>query len=231
MHYQVIRSARRKSIALQVKKGQLIVRTPVFVSAEYIEKLVLSKQSWIEAKLLQSTSIAPKKIEFVNGSSLTWLGQPTTLQIELASRAKAQADCNKMVVQLSRYWYSHPDPIKKQLKIKLLIEAYAKKCAQTYIEQYLPAWSRITNLVPKSSTIKKYRARWGSCNNRGELQFNYMLMQAPSWVFDYVIVHELCHLRYLNHSANFWQLVATNFPNYLEAKQWLKSHQTELSWE
>lgn len=230
MQYQVVRSAKRKSIALQIKNGQLLIRIPTFVTAEYIEQVVLSKQNWIEEKLKQSNP-APKKIQLLDESSLYWLGQPVTLQIELGGKARAYISSNRMIVQLNAYWFSHQDPTKQQFKIKQLIEVYAKECAQKYISEKLPVWSNKTNLVPHSSTVKKYRARWGSCNNKGELQFNYMLMMVPCWVFDYVIVHELCHLKYLNHSGKFWQLVGKYLPRYQEAKQWLKDNRAELTWD
>ena len=79
--------------------------------------------------------------------------------------------------------------------------------------------------------IRQYSARWGSCNNRKEISFNYLLMMAPPWVIDYVVIHELCHLTHLNHSQHFWQLVIKHCAYFQEAKQWLKHHQTELIWQ
>ena len=75
-----------------------------------------------------------------------------------------------------------------------------------------------------SLKIRKYRARWGSCNSKGQISLNYWLMICPDWVIDYVLIHELCHLQHLDHSRQFWQLVHSYFPNVEQAKQWLDSH-------
>ena len=78
---------------------------------------------------------------------------------------------------------------------------------------------------PQSSVrIRTYRARWGSCNARGELVFNWKLIMTPPSVIDYVVVHELCHLHHLNHGAQFWRCVQQAFPDYRNAVNWLKAN-------
>ncbi|MCF6345251.1 MAG: M48 family metallopeptidase [Thiomicrorhabdus sp.] len=70
--------------------------------------------------------------------------------------------------------------------------------------------------------VKGYKSRWGSCCSDGRLQFNWRLWQAPDWVIDYVIVHELCHRVYPNHSKAFWALVMQHYPKTNEAKRMIK---------
>lgn len=77
-------------------------------------------------------------------------------------------------------------------------------------------------------TIRDQKTRWGSCSARGTLSFNWRLMLAPPTIADYVIVHELCHLTYMNHSADFWQKVESVYPDYRTARKWLKDHGNEL---
>lgn len=72
--------------------------------------------------------------------------------------------------------------------------------------------------------IKNQGTRWGSCSRRGNLNFNYLLMRLPPHLMDYIIVHELCHLREMNHGPRFWALVAKTFPKYLELKQELRQY-------
>ncbi len=76
--------------------------------------------------------------------------------------------------------------------------------------------------------IAGQRTRWGSCSARGTLSFNWRLALAPAEVFDYVAVHELCHLREPNHSPRFWALVAAARPGYREQRRWLREHGPEL---
>ena len=73
-------------------------------------------------------------------------------------------------------------------------------------------------------TIRHQRTRWGSCSTKGNLNFNCLLMLTPPEVIDYVIVHELCHRKEMNHSTRFWALVASVLPNYVEQKRWLREH-------
>ena len=84
----------------------------------------------------------------------------------------------------------------------------------------LSGWSRIRVGDPRS--------RWGSCSTSGTLSFSWRLVMAPAWVADYVVVHELCHLRQMNHSRRFWQLVDEAYPSRRSAQAWLKRHGPEL---
>ena len=77
-------------------------------------------------------------------------------------------------------------------------------------------------------SIRDQKTRWGSCSARGTLSFNWRLMLAPPTIADYVIVHELCHLTYMNHSADFWHKVESVYPDYRTARKWLKDHGNDL---
>ena len=76
--------------------------------------------------------------------------------------------------------------------------------------------------------VKEQKTRWGSCSAKGTLSFNWRLMLAPPAILDYVVVHELCHLTHMNHSAAFWQAVEAVYPDYRSARRWLKEHGQEL---
>ncbi|NLL78369.1 MAG: M48 family metallopeptidase [Clostridiales bacterium] len=78
-------------------------------------------------------------------------------------------------------------------------------------------------------TIREQKTRWGSCSSQGTLSFNWKLMLAPPAVLDYVVVHELCHLKHMNHSRDFWQAVEEVLPEYREQRRWLKEHGSELN--
>lgn len=73
--------------------------------------------------------------------------------------------------------------------------------------------------------ISDLKYRWGSCTLKGNLNFNWRLIKAPQFVFNYVVIHELAHLIELNHSERFWNIMKVQMPNYLEAKEWLKGNE------
>jgi predicted metal-dependent hydrolase len=83
-------------------------------------------------------------------------------------------------------------------------------------------------LPVKRVTVRNQRSRWGSCSRRGTISLNWRLIQAPGFVRDYIILHELAHLRHMNHSRRYWAEVERLCPGYLEAERWLKRHSALL---
>lgn len=236
--YQVVHS-RRKTIALQVKHGQVFVRAPYQVDQHFINSFIQKKEMWLRAKISEQIQSAELCCNFNHGAKLFLFGQLVTLNIVFSSVNK------KSNVYLSNPHDGQPtltipftttaqNRFKTQLQlsfaVKKRIEGYFTAQAQAIILPKVEYYSQQTQLVPTKIKIRQYRARWGSCNSKGELSFNYLLMMLPMHVVDYVVIHELCHLRHLNHSADFWQLVAAYCPNFKQAKAWVKTNQSALHW-
>lgn len=100
--------------------------------------------------------------------------------------------------------------------------------AKEYIPKRVSYFQQFTGGTYNRITIRDQKTRWGSCSARGTLSFNWRLMLAPPTILDYVVVHELCHLTHMNHSAAFWQAVEAVYPDYRTARKWLKEHGQEL---
>ena len=111
------------------------------------------------------------------------------------------------------------------------MEKRYKKAARAQLEARTAYYQTITGGCYTSISIRDQKTRWGSCSSRGTLSYNYRLIFAPPKVLDYVVVHELCHLTYLNHSKDFWNKVASVMPDYKVYKNWLKEHGHELTIE
>lgn len=92
------------------------------------------------------------------------------------------------------------------------------------INRRVNRYSRLLDLFPKEVIIKDQKKRWGSCSSSGILRFNWRIVMAPISIVDYVIVHEMCHLRIKNHSSDFWKLVSVALPDYQRRKDWLKNN-------
>ena len=106
----------------------------------------------------------------------------------------------------------------------LALEKRYRDAAKEYIPKRVEFYHSLTGGSYKKITIRDQKTRWGSCSSTGTLSFNYRLMLAPPRVLDYVVVHELCHLTYMNHSKDFWNMVASILPEYKEYKKWLKEN-------
>jgi len=236
--YQVLRS-RRKTLSLQVKHGHVFVRAPYHVDEQLISSFIQKKDAWLRAKIFEQNKTIDFCCNFTQGSKLFLFGRLVTLNIVFAKSGEksdiflseiANEQQELTVILSTRIHHKQSNKLQLALVIKKQIECYFKQQAQNIILPKVEYYAKLTQLAPTAIKIRQYRARWGSCNNRGELSFNYLLMMLPIHVIDYVVVHELCHLRYLNHSKVFWQLVAKYYPDYLEAKKWIKDNQSALHW-
>lgn len=105
-------------------------------------------------------------------------------------------------------------------------EKELRERAKSVLAQRTAYFARQVGVTYGRITVRDQKTRWGSCSQTGNLNFNFRLILAPLEVLDYVVVHELCHRRQMNHSAQFWQEVAQVFPDYRERKAWL----TENGW-
>ncbi len=99
-----------------------------------------------------------------------------------------------------------------------------KRRAQAELPERLRALGAIHGLAVTRITVRNQRARWGSCGRDGHISLNWRLILMPEWVRDYVLIHELMHLRRLDHSPAYWRYVAEAFPGYREARQWLRAN-------
>ena len=129
----------------------------------------------------------------------------------------------------SQYNTKQKEEIRKRY-IKAAREYFPKR-VQYYVNEIYWEDNELydeTNLPYRSITIREQKTRWGSCSSNGTLSFNVRLMLAPPAVLDYVVVHELCHIKHMNHSKEFWELVGSILPDYKERRKWLKEHGNEL---
>ena len=106
----------------------------------------------------------------------------------------------------------------------LALEKRYRDAAKEYIPKRVEYYHELTGGDYNKITIRDQKTRWGSCSSNGTLSFNYRLMLAPPRVLDYVVVHELCHLTHMNHSTDFWNMVASILPDYKEYRKWLKDN-------
>lgn len=214
---KIIRS-RRKTIALIIEgDGSLIVRAPLRASEKTIRDMVAQKAAWIaraQAKMRQN--LLPER-RFVAGETFFLLGQPHLLKIVQAQRVGLTFEKGEFLLAQ-----------KAQPRAREAFSLWYKKMAASLFPARLEELAKKHNLHPKKVRISSARTRWGSCSTSGTISLTWRLIMAPPEVIDYVIVHELAHIRVKNHSKDFWSLVASLMPDYKKHLGWLKAHGRSL---
>ena len=219
--YQLTRS-KRKTIGLYINKGELDVRAPLQVSVKEIEEFIHSKQDWINRHLKaqqQQLDMYPEK-QMVDEQQFHYLGSPLSLKIEEGTSGLSWLSGHELKVTVPRRVKdsNKPSYIKKQIR-----QWYESK-AQRHYNERCDHWADQIGVMHKQVVVKNYASKWGCCYADRTVAFNWRLMMAPDFVIDYVVVHELCHIKHMNHSQRFWRLVYKHFERTPEAKAWLKSH-------
>ena len=109
------------------------------------------------------------------------------------------------------------------------LEAPYRQAAKEYIPKRVAFFANELGVTYGTVTIRDQKTRWGSCSSKGNLSFNWRLILAPPKVLDYVVVHELCHRKEMNHSSRFWTLVKSIMPDYRDHRKWLKENGGKLT--
>lgn len=223
LHY----SKKRRTVVLQVRNGEVVVRAPAGTQVEYLNSLVRQKQDWL-LKHLRCFQQSTKPISIDWSQPLTLPMQDTTLTVEcgVAERSGIAQQHNTLFLSLSE----RIKPERRNVAARKLLQAWYKHQAERWFASRLGYWQPRMQLWATDMRIANWRAKWGYCNHQAEVGFNWRLLMAPEWVADYVVVHELAHIRHLNHSPLFWQLVQQYYPQAEEAKQWLRQNYHLLEW-
>lgn len=140
-------------------------------------------------------------------------------------------EIERMVISKSKWIDEHmlkvQSTIDERSKLEKITFEQLKELADQAVE-YIPKrvkyYAEKENFIYNKITIKNLVSRWGSCSTKGNLNFNCLLMLTPDYVIDYIVVHELCHLREMNHSEKFWAEVEKIIPDYQRAELWLKQN-------
>lgn len=211
---QIIRS-NRKSFGLEIKPdGRLIVRAPKAASQAQIDAVVAQKAAWVTktwARLAAQTAQHPPK-SFAPSDKFWYLGEQYPLRLTSRQRPLLELDGT---FNLSRSAHSQA----RQVFITWYREE-TRQITLSLIETYKKQYGFKVNKVRVTSA----RTRWGSCSGKGNLNFTYRLCMAPLSVVEYVVVHELVHLKIPNHSRAFWAEVSRINPTYQKSRTWLKKY-------
>ena len=209
----VRRSMRRRTTEIRVGMDGVRVLCPANLTDDSIRLFVESRRNWINATLqivaLHRCNIKPNH----NGSGLhIYRGRSIKPAEILGKSSLVGMETDSVTVKT----FSDPrDPKRFKWHDWLRRQAEKRLLKRT---QY---FSSRMKLVPQLIEVKEYKSMWGRCNSRGEVAFDWRIIQAPDDVLDYLVVHELAHLKHFNHSREFWALVFLILPDYKSSKKWL----------
>lgn len=214
----IVRSKRRSIALVVTAEAKLIVRAPYGTSLKYIEEIVRSRQRWIneKQKAARQRNEAHTPRQFIEGEEFLFLGEPCRLEIK-KGKPRVEWEPGRLIVQ------ARTDEEGKAV----LGDWYRKQAGRVFLER-AAYYSDKTGLRPKSVRVSGARGRWGSCGPQNSLNIVWRLVMAPVHVVDYVIVHELAHIAFKNHSADFWRRVEEIMPGYRECRAWLARNQKLL---
>ena len=225
IEYQLLPGADRQTTDIVIERdGVVRVRPPFKMTPEQVDETVFSKRMWIYRNLAEWHDLNATRVarEWVNGESFLYLG--------------------------SSYRLSLVDEQNEALKLKdgrfQLLRTVMKDCSrdaaqhafeQFYQDKGLPRiQQRVAHFAPKVGVtagkvqVKELGYRWASCAPNGNLEFHWKCLMAPLTVIDYIVVHELCHLRHRDHTETFWNEVDKVLPDYRERKEWLRQRGANL---
>lgn len=222
--YSIVRTKRR-TIGITVEiTGGVKVSAPLHIDEKQIIEVVENKSSWIIEKLIAAEEIrkdVPIK-RFVDGEKLLFLGKEYELKI-----VDGDIHDTKVLQQKDTITVHIPKGLQNENRRQLVRETliiWYKKHFSEIVNERIKEYSSLIRVIPCKIVIKDQKTRWGSCSSKGNINLNWRLVLAPVSIIDYVIVHELCHMKVMNHSKDFWKQVELIMPDYIERRKWLKEN-------
>lgn len=216
--FSVLRSRRRTADIVVERDGQVIVRAPETVTAETIDDAVRSNAAWIHRTIAEweELNAARRHRPFVQGASFLYLGRNYRLRFV--------SDTSRPLV-LRNGWFELDERVTAEggapAARKVFRDFYTTRAA-SLLEERIALFARRVDVRHGPVAVRELGYHWASCGPSGSLNFHWKIMMAPSTVIDYVVAHELCHLKHRDHSVAFWNEVDKVLPSWRDKKDWLR---------
>ena len=223
-----LRRSQRRTIGFMVGPDGLTVAAPAWVPLYEVDKAVLEKSAWILQKLHDMRSrgrqLAAKRVDWANGCTFAYLGQPVTVLLNAQAEpggagAVLHTDGNAQTLRLH---IGLPQTATPE-QIKNVARVWMMRQAQLLFTERLAHFSPIVGVQYKRLGLSSASTRWGSASADGSIRLNWRLLHFRLPIIDYVVVHELSHLRVMDHSPRFWDTVRAVVPDYAALRKQLRS--------
>ena len=215
-----VNKAKVKNIYISIQNGEVVIKAPWYTTSTQIQEIVESKREWITKKLQEYQTSPRKTKDYADGETFQVLGEKYILNIyykDIANGRLNIADGHiSIVLPLVLAEADNTERIKSMMdKMYFMI-------AQREVELAMEKTRKLTGLAPDEYNIKKLKSVWGKCTSSKKITINQDLMMYSRHAIEYVVLHEFCHLKYMNHSKNFWAFVEQYMPDYKDAERELK---------
>ena len=214
--HKLVRSKRRTLALIVETDGTLTVRAPLRMKEADIWRFIEAKTDWIKRRQakVQIEALPPR--QYVDGEMFWYLGEEIPLRLVPRQKPALVMDG---VFKLTK---------SAQPEAQSVFVDWYRKQARTVLAERVELFVQKYGFNVKKIRISSARTRWGSCSHKGTLSFPWRLVMAPPDVIDYVVLHELCHLKEMNHSKAFWAQVQSILPDYKRQRSWLKKKGNSL---
>jgi predicted metal-dependent hydrolase len=218
-HYTHIINPKLKHIYLSFdNEGNLVIKSPK-VTQQKIEQLLLKKSSWINNAREKIQQKKGRSLDFSRDSELYFMGKAYPLTLVQHSKKRAHLDFDGEAFRL--FYHTYDEKL-----FQTHFDRFYKIEAQRHIPSHVAFWAEKMRLSPTNIRFRKTKRQWGSCSGKNVLSFNTMMMKLPHDVIQYIIIHELAHIKHKHHQKDFWHLVEQYLPDYRKQVAELKNYMT-----
>lgn len=214
--YILKRSSRRRSIGLRIDERGLVVSIPWRASEKWLHSVLQDKAQWVVEKLDGWQSRKPQEVDCADGEAIPFLGECLILRVRQSLFAAPAQQRGKEL------WVFVADERDVAHIGQLVLHWYRQQAGPLFagrVAHYAP----LLNVAPRTVRLSAAKTQWGSCTARGAVRLNEQLIRLPLRLIDYVVVHELAHLREMNHSSAFWEVVGRVCPDHARLRRELRA--------
>ncbi len=222
LHTYRLRRARRRTIGFQIDDRGLTVSAPRWVPLREVEAAIVEKERWIRGKLAEWREWKARRrlaeVRWTDGGQVPHLGAALTLRL-----AASAGTTQLRLTAAGRELHLALPPDADQTQVRDAVQAWLQAEARRVLGERLAALAERIDVKPRAWTLSSARSQWGSCTHDGRIRLNWRLVHFALPVIDYVVAHELAHLKELNHGPRFWSAVAQLLPGFEAARDQIRA--------
>jgi predicted metal-dependent hydrolase len=226
--YSIKESSTRKTINLTVENGKVAITIPSGTDPSIYEPVIYKKATWIIKQLgdYQEIHLPAQNLQFRSGEKLSYLGRNYRLHV-----VKTTSSTSTLTFLQGRFHATIPEGISVQEQRDYLYPLYRNWISEKgkyFAERRIERFIQRIGQAPSGIAVRSMEKRWGSCTTQQKILLNWRIFLAPVSMIDYVLAHEIAHLKEMNHTPAYWETLRMLIPDYEERKEWLRLNGNQL---